>query len=62
MDAGKKIERLNEFKVKVASWRKSRGDADREWINQNKEWARREVIEAGCFHTLTISPPPAVVS
>lgn len=29
-------------------------------INQEKTWARRQVIEARCFHTLTLGPPPAV--
>lgn len=60
MEAEEKIQRLNEFKNQVTTWRSSRGDKAREWINQNKAWVRREVIEAGCFHTLTISPPPAV--
>src|SRR5271169_928255 len=23
-------------------------------------WVRREVVEAGCFHTITIGPPPAI--
>lgn len=23
-------------------------------------WVRREVIEAGCFHTITVGPPPAI--
>jgi hypothetical protein len=30
----------------------------RAWINQNKAWTKREVVEAGCFQILTIAPPP----
>jgi len=60
MEADEKIKRLNEFKNKIGEWQRSKNQPAREWINQNKVWVRREVIEAGCFHTLTISPPPAV--
>jgi len=60
VETEEKIQELNEFKAKLAAWQKS-GDAEtRAWINHNQVWVRREVIEAGCFHTLTISPPPAV--
>jgi len=60
MEAKEKIQKLNEFKTKVSEWQRNKSPAVREWINQNKVWARREVIEAGCFQTLTIYPPPAV--
>ena len=29
-------------------------------INQEKQWVRQEVIEARCFRTMTIGPPPAI--
>jgi hypothetical protein len=29
-------------------------------INQEKAWVEREVVEAGCFVTVTIGPPPAI--
>lgn len=60
MGPEERIDRLNEFKAKVVEWRDKRSSETREWINQNKVWARREVLEADCFHTLTIGPPPAV--
>ena len=60
MGPDERIDRLNEFKQKLGEWRKNKDGASREWINQNKVWVRREVIEAGCFRTLTIGPPPAV--
>ena len=60
MGPEERIERLSEFKTRVKEWRKHGSAEAREWINQNKVWVRREVIEAGCFHTLTIAPPPAV--
>jgi len=59
-EADKRIERIIEFKEKLIAWEKSRDDKLREWLNQNRHGVRREVIEAGCFKTLTISPPPAV--
>lgn len=60
MDLEDKIERLNAFKTLLASWEKKHDPAVRSQINQERAWIRREVIEAGCFHTMTIAPPPAV--
>jgi len=60
VEAEEKIQRLAEFRAQIVNWRANGGDKAREWINQNRAWTRREVIEADCFHTLTISPPPAV--
>jgi len=60
MEVEEKIEKLNEFKSKIVQWKKTHDDDLRSEINQNKAWVRREVIEAGCFHTLTIGPPPAI--
>jgi hypothetical protein len=55
-----KITRLEAFKRLLATWQKSHGADTRSQINKDRIWVRREVIESGCFHTLTIAPPPAV--
>jgi hypothetical protein len=60
MEIEEKIQRLEEFKTKLLLWQKRHDPDVRSFINQNSVWVRREVIEAGCFHTLTIGPPPAV--
>ncbi|MEH6395152.1 hypothetical protein [Pseudoalteromonas sp.] len=65
MEIEEKIQKLDEFKQSVLDWSASyrdqvrRGEL-RSYINQNKVWVRQEVIQARCFHTLTIGPPPAV--
>jgi len=57
-----KIARLEAFKDLLISWAQPDSPAAlRSQINQEKTWVRQEVIEAGCFKTMTISPPPAVV-
>jgi len=65
MEIEEKVTRLEEFKQAVLDWSASYRDEERRaelrsYINQNKVWVRQEVIEARCFHTLTIGPPPAV--
>ena len=60
MNCQDKIERIERFKGLLTSWEKRHDDESRTRINQETVWVRREVIEAGCFHTLTIAPPPAV--
>lgn len=60
MDLDEKINRLEAFKGYLATWQETRGSESRRQINQAVIWVRREVIEAGCFHTMTIGPPPAV--
>jgi hypothetical protein len=60
MEIEEKIQRLEHFKTQLLSWQKRHDSGVRSFINQNCVWVRREVIEAGCFHTLTIGPPPAV--
>lgn len=60
MEIEEKIARLEEYKSKLLSWNKTHDAETRSFINQNIVWVQREVIEAGCFHTLTIGPPPAV--
>ncbi len=60
MKIEEKIERLKEFKENLRSWRKNQDANSRECINQSLIWVRREVMEAGCYSTLTIGPPPAI--
>jgi len=60
MEAEEKIQKLREYKDKLNFWQRNHDADTRSWINENTAWVRREVIEAECFHTLTISPPPAV--
>ena len=58
-----KTERLNilrEFKEKVLHWSRNRDQESRSFLNQRLAKVRLEMARAGCFHTLTISPPPAV--
>lgn len=60
MDNTDKIARLEQFRLLLATWEDKGDPDDRRRINQTKSWVRREIIEAGCFKTLTISPPPAI--
>lgn len=55
-----KIAQPQEYRGKLLQWRR-RPDADlRSFINQHTVSVRREVLEAGCYHTVTVSPPPAL--
>jgi hypothetical protein len=60
MTTEEKIQRLEEFKGAVIDWGRTGDDRFRSMINQKTMWVRREVIEARCFGTLTVSPPPAI--
>jgi hypothetical protein len=60
MTKGDKIKKLDEFKLKLKSWDENRDKESREFINQNSVWVKREVLEAGCYETFTIGPPPAI--
>jgi hypothetical protein len=57
------IEKLQEYKQAIHTWNEA-SDAEatrlRSYINQNSAVVRKIVAEAGCYKTLTISPPPAV--
>ncbi len=55
-----KIERLEAFIGNLRAWQKSPNAETRRKINESRVWVRREVLEAGSLHTMTISPPPAV--
>ncbi|MCX6897957.1 MAG: hypothetical protein NT105_04580 [Verrucomicrobia bacterium] len=65
MNAQEKIARLENFKKLVRDWDSdaptpSRREEIRSQISQEKVWVRQQVIEARCFSTLTIGPPPAI--
>ena len=65
MNTEEKIKQLDDFKQAVLEWSASyrnqaRQNELRSYINQNKVWARQQVVEAKCLKTLTITPPPAV--
>jgi len=60
MEAEEKIAKLEEFKSTVNNFFKDYDQAIRSQINREKAWVRREVLEAGCFKTFTVSPPPMV--
>ena len=65
MNTEEKIKQLDDFKQAVLEWSASyrnqaRQNELRSYINQNKVWARQQVVEAKCLKTLTITPPSAV--
>jgi hypothetical protein len=65
METQEIINKLEEFKQAVKEWDsswKDQGKRDqlRTYLNQNQTWSRQQVIEAKCYHTLTIGPPPSV--
>lgn len=60
MDTDEKIERLRTFAAAVREWERTHGADARSYINENLNWVHREVLEARCLRTLTISPPPAI--
>jgi hypothetical protein len=55
-----KIAALKEYRSKLLQWRRDRNADLRSFINQRTVSVRREVLEAGCFHTVTVGPPPAI--
>jgi len=60
-----RIKKLEEFKKTVLDWEQSYEDEARQtelrtYININKKWVQREVVEAGCIQRLTVGPPPAI--
>lgn len=55
-----RIELLNHFLALLDEWSETHSQEVRASINRIKRSVQREVIEAGCLFTMTISPPPAV--
>lgn len=60
MNTTEKITKLKEFKSSLLEWKQTRNSDTRSYINQNIVWVKREVLEAGCYVSITISPPPAI--
>jgi hypothetical protein len=60
MDIAERISKLEQYKDTLLKWQATREEKLRSFINQNTVWVKREVIEADCYHSLTIGPPPAV--
>ena len=58
------IQQLEQFKNLLIAWDTERVPKRRmelrSTINQSVRSVRRQVIEARCYHTVTIGPPPAV--
>jgi hypothetical protein len=52
-----RIARLQEYRGKLLQWRRNQNADLRSFINQNTVSVRREVLEAGCYHTVTVCPP-----
>src|SRR5690554_1027468 len=59
-DQDSKIHRLRRFVELIEEWEATRSSEARSEINRLKRAVERDVIEAGCLKTMTISPPPAV--
>ena len=60
MTKTEKIRKLEEFNLHLLNWTETQDDLSRSYLNRNMPWARQQVIEAGCFGTLTISPPAMI--
>jgi hypothetical protein len=60
MNVDERINRLDGFRNLVETWRDKHDRAVRRQINEEIPSIRREVLEAGCYMTMTIGPPPAV--
>lgn len=65
MTPEEKILRLENFKQTVHDYEnlhfdQSRRQNFRSHISQERTWVRQQIIESGCFHTLTLAPPPAI--
>ena len=64
MNMENRIKPLQRYREAAIAWDNSLDDQEktrlRSVLNQNKQSVKREVIEANCYKTLTISPPPVV--
>lgn len=60
MDIPAKIERLRQFVSHLDEYHDTRSAESRRYLNENATAVRREILEAGCLQTLTISPPPMI--
>ncbi len=64
MEIDERIRKLETYKKAVISWVRSANHEQRQelrtFLNQNKNSVRREVLEARCFKTMTVTPPAAI--
>ena len=60
MENLEKIEKLEGYKANLLEWERNHDPKVRTYINQNTPWIREEVKKAGCFHTMTVAPPPII--
>lgn len=60
MDVTDRIDRLAAFRQLVENWRRTYHADLRRKINEEMPWVRREVLEARCYVTMSIGPPPAI--
>ena len=59
-DEDSRIAKLREFSGLIDEWERTDSYSVRAEISRLKNSVQREVIEAGCLSTMTISPPPVV--
>jgi hypothetical protein len=60
LDVTERIAELEKFKEYLRYWQATHDDGVRSDINKRRMAIQREVLEAGCFHTVTVGPPPAI--
>src|SRR5437016_1833539 len=58
MGSDHKIKLLEQYKSALLRWEQTRDTGLRSFLNQNTMPVRQEVIEANCYGTVTIGPPP----
>jgi hypothetical protein len=55
-----KISRLERFRELIELYRRDGTAQRRTQINKEAHWVRQRVLEAGCFQSFIIGPPPAI--
>ncbi len=60
MSKSERLNLLHSYKEKVIYWNQHHDQESRSFLNQKLTKVRMEIAKAGCFHTMTISPPPAI--
>jgi len=62
MNVESRITRLEEFRANLLEWEETadakRRVALRSLLNQNLQAVRKDVVDAGCYSTVTIGEPP----
>lgn len=60
MTKTERLDLLKKYKEKVLYWNQHHDQESRSFLNQKLAKVRMEIARAGCFQSLTISPPPAI--